>query len=335
MNNASEIIFTIAIPTYNRSKFLDRCLNNIFEQKDFDKFLLQVIVSDNASTDDTKEIIDSYILRGFGIEYYLNEKNEGPDYNIAQCYLKSKGKYVLALGDDDVLLNGSIKNIIKFLENTDYGVVYLTPTSFKGEFIKDKNIVEIVDVNVFNTKEAFVSRVNYNLTFISSAIINRSALGYVDICGGMATHFIQLFPIITALKHFDKNAIIKTVLVAGQEDNTGGYNLYNIFGTSLSAVVNKLLPEKESIILKRLIFNNLNIGFFPFFTFKLKDHNNSFSKSAIKKAEIIKILKGNFYFWIFCLPILYLPKFLAKYYMLFSVLYGKIYYKSTTYFYNK
>ena len=49
----SELLLTIAIPTYNRSFYLDRNLTNILMQYS-KEMAIEILISDNASTDDTQ-----------------------------------------------------------------------------------------------------------------------------------------------------------------------------------------------------------------------------------------------------------------------------------------
>ena len=65
---------TIAIPTYNRSEFLDKNLNKLYMQKS-EKF--KVIIQDNNSTDNTINIVKKYISLGLDIDYKKNNKNLG------------------------------------------------------------------------------------------------------------------------------------------------------------------------------------------------------------------------------------------------------------------
>ena len=66
--------------------------------------VLRFCISDNASTDNTKLIIDKYIEKYENIRYVRNVKNIGPDSNYLQCMKISKGKYTLLLSDDDILI---------------------------------------------------------------------------------------------------------------------------------------------------------------------------------------------------------------------------------------
>jgi len=72
----SQIIqLTIAIPTYNRADSLDRNLSILMPQVKRFRKSVEVIVSDNFSTDHTQEIPEKYINLGFDIKYIRNKSN--------------------------------------------------------------------------------------------------------------------------------------------------------------------------------------------------------------------------------------------------------------------
>ena len=57
----SQKLLTIAIPTYNRCDLLEKTLRNVFSQEWIEK--VEVLVVDNASTDNTSEMIKKYNVR--------------------------------------------------------------------------------------------------------------------------------------------------------------------------------------------------------------------------------------------------------------------------------
>lgn len=89
---------TIAIPTYNRAKFLGAAIKSVLGQT-YTNF--ELLIVDNASTDDTKTVIASFKDRR--IKYHKNSKNIGMMKNWNKCVELSIGKYLMILGDDDIL----------------------------------------------------------------------------------------------------------------------------------------------------------------------------------------------------------------------------------------
>ena len=114
-------ILSVVIPTYNRAKYLERCLESILShQGDY----YEVIVSDNASPDSTEEIIQKY-LSDSRISYYRNEKNLGARENIYKATGYARGEYVFWLSDDDYLLPNALSKVIAVIEaHPSVGYIY-------------------------------------------------------------------------------------------------------------------------------------------------------------------------------------------------------------------
>ena len=76
---ANQKKLSIAIPSYNRCKYLDLLLASILKQYNDCASLVEIIVSDNASTDATPQIVAKYIEFGLAIKYVRNVEVQG-DY---------------------------------------------------------------------------------------------------------------------------------------------------------------------------------------------------------------------------------------------------------------
>lgn len=101
-------ILTICIPTFNRANILDITLSNIIKQ-DISK--VEVLVSDNGSTDNTSEIVEKY--GAFGIKYFSNSKNLGLTYNFIKVMELATSDYLTLLSDED---NVDIANILASID---------------------------------------------------------------------------------------------------------------------------------------------------------------------------------------------------------------------------
>jgi glycosyltransferase involved in cell wall biosynthesis len=120
------IKLTVAIPTYNRSKFLIENLNNLILQSKNLSSSIELVVSDNASIDDTKEKVLKLIAEGAPIKYYRNNTNLGMDENADLSIQRSKGQFVLLLGDDDLLESNALEKILECLTKyPDLGILYM------------------------------------------------------------------------------------------------------------------------------------------------------------------------------------------------------------------
>lgn len=170
LNN--EYLLTIAIPTYNRAKYLKRALKSIAEQYD-DR--LEIIVSDNASEDSTENIVHK-MKKIMPIKYIKNHKNIGSDMNFLQCLRLAQGKYTVLLGDDDLFIEGKLAVILNFLEkNNDLSLVFLNHTYFTGNYDKDNPGI------LYNTnchcksglsKKKFFDYVKAEIIYMSSVVFS-------------------------------------------------------------------------------------------------------------------------------------------------------------------
>ncbi|MCK9613953.1 MAG: glycosyltransferase [Candidatus Omnitrophica bacterium] len=104
-----SLLLSICIPTYNRADFLKRTLYYLLEQIDFE--ITEIIISDNASSDNTEEVIKEYTEHYPCIKYNRNEKNIGLDDNAIKCIKLASGEYVWFCSDDDLPLFGTFKEI--------------------------------------------------------------------------------------------------------------------------------------------------------------------------------------------------------------------------------
>ncbi len=111
MNN--EVLLSIAIPTFNGSKYLQDTLESIVPQILSNPHNVDVVISDNASEDNTKDIVIKYQEKYQFIKYFRNDANVGPDKNFDLAIRRSRGKYVWLFSDDDLLQPGSIEAVIK------------------------------------------------------------------------------------------------------------------------------------------------------------------------------------------------------------------------------
>ena len=104
-------LLSICIPTYNRAEVLDDALNKLFSNPDFDENLIEVIVSDNCSTDRTSEVVSKYPL----VLYYRNDENV-KDLNFSIVLGYATGTYVRLFNDTLSFKKGALKLMLDKIE---------------------------------------------------------------------------------------------------------------------------------------------------------------------------------------------------------------------------
>jgi len=107
---------SVIIPTYNRADLLPRAIDSVLNQTYRD---LELIIVDDGSTDNTKEIVEKYQKKDERIKYLWEENYGGParPYNLAlkQC----QGEYIAFLDSDDVWLPEKLEKQIAIFEEYD------------------------------------------------------------------------------------------------------------------------------------------------------------------------------------------------------------------------
>lgn len=117
----STPLLSICIPTYNRAAYLPICLDSIVNEYKTSNELLElteIVIADNASTDDTANIVKEYQKKYPNIIYFRNERNLGFDRSFTRLMERATGKYCLSIGDDDAFFEGAIPKIVKMLKTS-------------------------------------------------------------------------------------------------------------------------------------------------------------------------------------------------------------------------
>lgn len=91
----------IGLPTFNRAASLERAIVSVLEQTWSD---FELVISDNASTDETEAISRSWVKRDERVRYLRAAENRGPTANFNALFAEcSQARYAMMLADDDWL----------------------------------------------------------------------------------------------------------------------------------------------------------------------------------------------------------------------------------------
>ena len=130
------MILTISIPTYNRAQELEVLLSEILSQLcDVPAESVNVLVSDNASTDGTALMVDTmrknFAERSVELKYVRNDKNIGFSRNVINAVGKADGEFVLIMGDDDSLEPHTIGFLLESIDrHQDADLLFLKATEY-------------------------------------------------------------------------------------------------------------------------------------------------------------------------------------------------------------
>lgn len=127
---------SIGIPVYNGENYLEQAIDSILDQT-FTRF--ELIIRDNASTDNTEGICQSYAARDSRIKYIRAKQNRGAAYNYNQVFHRASGKYFKWASHDDLLDRTNIENCYEYLKSNPTVVLCYPKTTIID---KDGNPIE-------------------------------------------------------------------------------------------------------------------------------------------------------------------------------------------------
>ncbi|WP_319004786.1 glycosyltransferase family 2 protein [Microvirga lenta] len=115
---------SVCILTYNRSSYLRKTLEHLFDNLNF-MFRYEVIVCDNCSTDDTPDVVNAFESTRPELRYVRQTENVGAEANLVAAYHLARGEYIVYLADDDRLELESLGQILRFMDkNLEVGVCH-------------------------------------------------------------------------------------------------------------------------------------------------------------------------------------------------------------------
>ena len=108
---------SVIIPTYNRAEFLRSAIESALKQTFTD---LEIIVSDDKSTDHTQEMVEN--LKDERIKYIKNEGNKGVSAARNAAIKEAKGEYIAFLDDDDEWVPDKLQRQVEVLDKSQSNI---------------------------------------------------------------------------------------------------------------------------------------------------------------------------------------------------------------------
>ncbi len=107
-------LVSIGVPTFNRAELLTKCLSTLLSQ-DYPNF--EIIISDNASTDNTPSICNKLQNEYFNLRYFRTTSTIPAMKNFERVLSLSKGEYFMWASDDDQWEPNFISTLISYFES--------------------------------------------------------------------------------------------------------------------------------------------------------------------------------------------------------------------------
>lgn len=314
-------LLSIAIPTYDRPDYIKKALDRLKNEiKSVPSDQIEIFISDNSSGNETKSIVDVAKKDIINIRYKKNSKNIGSDENIAQCFYESLGKYVLIMGDDDLIIKGKLKSIFEIIRDNEYGIVCLRPYGFNNDDLKELPY-SFSGYEVFTDPKKYIFKIRHLITLISVCIINKSFMGNIDARVFCGSSLVQVNLCIFAALRADKNLIVNQYHIAVKRNNSSDYDRSEVFVTNLLNIYDSFLGKGLNLKNIKEIENKMIIHYYPFYLYKLIKQNRNLE---IEKIIYERRFKKSIVYQLWLRPVFYLPRTLAIIWLISITIIGRL-----------
>lgn len=167
-----QVLLSVIVLTYNHEKYIEQTLDSVFSQKT--SFEYEVLVGDDASSDNTCSLLKRYALMHPQIKLTLRDKNVGANYNAFDLLTRSVGKYVAVLDGDDYWCDDTKTELqVQYLEKNPDVVACTCKTKVVDE---DGNEIPLRQIEWVKHKDVFTldDFDGFHLPGQTSSIIKRN-----------------------------------------------------------------------------------------------------------------------------------------------------------------
>ncbi len=243
-----EILLSICIPTYNRSAYLKELVDSISVSIVGYEDMTEVVISDNCSTDNTRELIENLRQKYNWISYHVNNENLGISKNFYIVASMAKGEYIWIIGDDDKIEPRAINNIVNLIKD-NYDLIHCNNSIWNKEMNQIHSISgysRIARDMIFRTKNDFLETFGVLVGYISTVIIKRNIFlkaDYKTRSKFFDTFFPNVFSIYYGLANTTKIIYITDPIVMNRSGNVrfSRTESEHIFVEGISSIFRELL----------------------------------------------------------------------------------------------
>lgn len=310
------VTLTICIPTYNRSECLRECLSSVLSSVAGHENEIEIVISDNASTDDTRNIVRGFEESHPWIRYHRNEKNIGAERNFYLLATLARGDYIWIFGDDDKMEHDAVGRVLAQTQ-LGYGLMIcnysMWDKSFTNRYAMDA--LHLGNDRSIETPDELLRRFGLHLSYCSSIVMKKSHFLNLPVheYESFADYGMSIMYAVYsgAAQGNCRTAYISSPIVCNRGGNGANYDWGKYFVTGSALVFDALAGKgytKDSVryakhkVLARVLFPHL------LYTKFLDNYN---------QERVIELLfqhyKKDWVFWSACLPAWLVPGFLVRF----------------------
>lgn len=255
MKDSYPYKLSICIPTYNRVDTLRKSLISIVNNRSFGEDI-EVVVSDNNSSDNTREVVLEYASKYPNIHYFKNESNLGGDRNILLSLQRGKGCFLKIINDYSIFSEDGIDYLLRVINEFQCHPVAI--------FFNSKSKVGF-SVKEYNSFDSFVEDAGWTMSWIGNHGFWKSDLdSWKDLDKYIDLKFMQVDWLIRSFLKYQSGIICTANLTyrLSTLSKQGDYNFFkihtdNYFSLFRKCVDDHCLSEKSYRVLQRKVLRGL------------------------------------------------------------------------------
>ena len=188
IGSADNPLVSIGIPTYNRPITLERTLNCLINQTYFN---LEIIVSDNCSSDPAVEQTLNKFSTDSRFKYFKQTANKGAIFNSNFVLEKATGEFIMRLADDDWIDPDYIESCLKqLIDNPEYSSAYGPSKIYnnQGELLWEDTAINMEQENGEERVKQYLRNTVYNAPFYG--LMRRNYLSFLTTTSKLADDWL-------------------------------------------------------------------------------------------------------------------------------------------------
>jgi len=304
----NDITLSICIPIYNFGKFIASTLDSIVIQA---TEIVEIIILDGGSTDDTSVVLEEYLNEYKFIHYYKFEERGGIDKDFEKCVSLARGEYCWLFSGDDIMLSDSIQSLLLELKSRED--LYLCES-----IICDFNLLPLNKHNMLSLKKDTSFDLSDNGTlieylklanntaaifsFCSSLVVKKSKWDSVNIdplfygtCWAHVARFFTIKPYGLRVRYLRNNFLLKR----GDNDSFMEYGVVGrhalaIDGYNLIASYFFKESSRESYLIRSALRKELTLIHMLNLRLFAKDNGTSFHSAEVARLINSLYLEDSF-----------------------------------------
>lgn len=288
-------ILTIAFPTFNKGFVLKETLDQLLPQ--IENKNIEILISDNSSTDSTFEIGSIYSKNYKNVRYYRNSMNLEFDGNCIEIFKRANGEYLWMIGDDYILPN-TIESILKCIEESPL-IIHLNYSYItESQSLKmDNPRYAGTAYSIYEDKNIFLTKMGINGTFVSSLVFNMRFLRKIENLEKFnGTYFLYYHVALTIMNNPGIFIINNHLSVAGLGNKSVRYDYFKLWIKNYGDVLLKTGLEQnfsKQILMEILHYDLINhiYGFIIYYRLNMKNSKKLDTESIWEYINLFPDLK--------------------------------------------